>query len=187
MKEREKEEIMKTGKEAQFNYTNQGWEGDNYDGNLSIVEIAKLIRKKIKQRYPGCKFSIRTNKYSGGQSLYISLMESDFKILRRFEDLSETAIFNYTTQPGRYTEKELKGRLDIKHQQLGNFSGLYNPDVWNNGAFLTKQAYEMFQQIEGLVDSFNFDDSDGMIDYFHTNFYTHFSIGKWNKDIKETK
>jgi len=28
------------------------------------------------------------------------------------------------------------------------------------------------------------DDSDGMIDYFHTNFYISLNIGSWDKDIK---
>jgi hypothetical protein len=27
-----------------------------------------------------------------------------------------------------------------------------------------------------------FDESDAMTDYFHTAFYTHLSIGKWDKD-----
>jgi len=27
-----------------------------------------------------------------------------------------------------------------------------------------------------------FDESDAMTDYFHTAFYTHLSIGQWNKD-----
>jgi hypothetical protein len=27
-----------------------------------------------------------------------------------------------------------------------------------------------------------FDESDAMTDYFHTAFYTHLSIGKWDQD-----
>jgi hypothetical protein len=33
----------------------------------------------------------------------------------------------------------------------------------------------------GIVQSYNFDDSDSQCDYFHTNFYLHSGIGKWDK------
>jgi len=51
---------------------------------------------------------------------------------------------------------------------------------------LTSEALEVMTYAKNYIQSFNFDDSDGMIDYFHTNFYVHFSIGKWSKNFVNT-
>ena len=69
---------------------------------------------------------------------------------------------------------------DFQHTQLNQYF-LKEEDGYCNGIYLTKQCQEIFQRVMCIVNSFNFDDSDGMIDYFHTNFYTHLNIGKWDK------
>ena len=38
---------------------------------LTVVETAKLIRKQLKKRFPGQKFSVRSKSYSGGASITI--------------------------------------------------------------------------------------------------------------------
>ena len=40
-------------------YTANGWEGKNYDRNLTTQEIAKRVREYAKKNWPGWKFSIR--------------------------------------------------------------------------------------------------------------------------------
>lgn len=40
-------------------YTDNGWEGKNYDVNLNTKEIAKILRKELKV-FSGCKWSITT-------------------------------------------------------------------------------------------------------------------------------
>ena len=40
-------------------------------------------------------------------------------------------------------------------------------------------------EVHSLVNSYNYDDSDGMIDYFDTNFYMHLNVGKWDKPYKQ--
>ncbi|MGI6124931.1 MAG: molecular chaperone DnaJ, partial [Acetivibrionales bacterium] len=47
--------------------------------------------------------------------------------------------------------------------------------------YLTEEAKSVINQALNIINSYNFDDSDSQIDYFHTNFYTHMSIGKWDK------
>jgi hypothetical protein len=37
--------------------------------DLDVAEIAKLVRKDLKQAYPKYKFSVRIDRYSMGQSL----------------------------------------------------------------------------------------------------------------------
>ena len=55
------EQIRETaeGTRRQF-YTMNGWEGSRYDGNLSLKEIAKIVRAYVKEKYPLYKFSVRT-------------------------------------------------------------------------------------------------------------------------------
>jgi hypothetical protein len=38
---------------------------------LDPVDVAKLLREKLKQQFPGVKFRIRTSKYAGGSSIDI--------------------------------------------------------------------------------------------------------------------
>lgn len=45
----------------------------------------------------------------------------------------------------------------------------------------TPNAVTAMKTVTRIANAFNFDDSDGMIDYSHTNFYLHLSVGKWDK------
>ena len=47
--------------------------------------------------------------------------------------------------------------------------------------FLTDKAKELLQTAFSLLESYNFDNSDSMTDYFHQNFYSYLRIGKWDK------
>jgi hypothetical protein len=50
---------------------------------------------------------------------------------------------------------------------------------------LTPEAKEVMLKAYNISKSFNYDDSDSMIDYFDTNFYLHLEIGKWDKPFKK--
>lgn len=53
--------------------------------------------------------------------------------------------------------------------------------------YLPKEAYSVLKQVVDIVNSYNFDDSESMIDYFDRNFYFDLEIGKWDKPFKQTK
>jgi len=53
--------------------------------------------------------------------------------------------------------------------------------------YLTDDAKAFFQFVIRATQAYNYDDSDSMIDYFDTNFYSHFAIGKWDKAFTLTK
>jgi len=150
--ENKKQDDIQTGfkKEPTFNYTGHGWEGINYDIKLDITDIAKLIKKQLKKDFPGAKFSVTVERYSGGQSLTIALMGD---IEHPFKDKST----NYAQINHYYIDRDDR---------------------------LTDRAKNMFKRANELANSFNFQDSDGQIDYFHTNFYLNLKIGKWNKPFK---
>lgn len=154
--------------------------------NISLVDIAKLIKQQLKKEYPNCKFSIQTEFYSMGCSLHINIMETNFKLIKPFEELSESAIRTYTQGNYYRTVDELKHLQSKRHHQLSSFiENEYNEDVWNNGVFLTEQGFKLVKRIIDLTNKFNWDNSDSQIDYFDVKFYTHLNIGRWDKDLIE--
>ena len=64
-----------------------------------------------------------------------------------------------------------------KHHQVNNY---YVKD----DTCLTEEAKSVINLALNIINSYNFDDSDSQIDYFHTNFYTYMSIGKWDKPFQ---
>ena len=132
------------------NYTGHGWEGKDYDRNLTMTEIAKRVKAQLKETFPGCKFSVTSEYYAGGSSLHIYLMEADFFV---FVDGG------------------------IGHLQVNNYYIDKETD-------LTDWAKEVLKRAKDFAQSFNYDDSDGMIDYFSTNFYLHLNVGKWDRPFK---
>lgn len=51
-------------------------------------------------------------------------------------------------------------------------------------AGMTDRCVEVFRNIINYVESWNFDDSDSMTDYFHVNFYTDFEIGQSGRSFE---
>lgn len=144
-------------------YTQNGWKGENYNTNLNTKEITKILRDAIKIMYPLCKFSVSFDSFSGGSSIDISLMEAPYNVF-----VSDEAI----------TKHYIDGTTKIsKHIQMNHF-------YIENESRITEQCKLMFEDINSLIKSYRFDDSDGMIDYFHTNFYYDLNIGRWNKDFE---
>lgn len=46
---------------------------------------------------------------------------------------------------------------------------------------VTPEAFRVISKIKSFAQSFNYDDSDSMTDYFDRGFYDYYYIGKWNK------
>lgn len=132
-------------------YTRNGWKGENYNRNLSTKEIAKKIREELKIEFSDCKFSVIIKTYSGGSSIYVTLMEAPKNVLAK----------------------------DIK---TDNITGII---IGRNGSkYLNEYGNTIAKKVNEIIDSYRLDDSDSMIDYFHTNFYGFFYIGKWDKPFQ---
>lgn len=136
-------------------YTQNGWEGKNYNSDLGTKEIAAIIRNYIKEIYSDCKFSVTCKYYSGGSSISIRLMEASTDI---FQDAREVKDFQ------------------INEYYIDRFTEGFNLEIKT-----------MLKDIINLINSYRFDDSDSMIDYFHTNFYYSISIGAWDKPFQVVK
>lgn len=152
--------------------------------NLGTREISKRIREQLKAEFKSCVFSVVTEYYSMGSSIHISLMESNFKVIKDFKDIPETALINYADNDGR-TREQLSEMQNKKYHQLNcNFYEPYNPENWSNGVFLTEQGFNLFKRVMEIVNQYNYDESDIQTDYSDVNFYTDLSIGKWNKEYR---
>lgn len=131
-----------------------------------IKKIAKEIRKQLKQEFPQCKFSVRIERYSGGQSMTISLMQAPFAAFGSDKDA------NGNDGPGDYA-------------QLNQFQLRDEPqDYICNGYLLTPDAWAIMKRADEIQGRYNWDKSDPMTDYFNVNYYFHAEIGQWNKSFE---
>lgn len=166
------------------NYTGYGWEGKDYDRSLGIKEIAKIVRKQLKQQFPACKFSVKIERYSMGQSLHIDLMEGPFKAILKKGSIIDNEFVS--TKDQGYNESNGYAQLNQYTFKYPYFDHSHPIPGWNNGAQLSREAWTVMAKTYDIAKGFNYDDSDGMIDYFDTNFYLHLNIGNWDKPYQVT-
>lgn len=157
-------------------YTQNGWKGSNHDWSRSLKEIAQIVRAYVKEKYPTYRFSVRTSYASMCQELHVSLTQAP-------EDI-------YTRNPEDWT---LEQRYDVKRRFEYNYimpelTTWYENELveWLKKGLegLTEKGYSwdrycpkkeavqaMIDDVDAFVQSYNFEDCDGMIDYFHVDFY----------------
>jgi hypothetical protein len=141
-------------KETKMKFT-----GTKYNKNLSTTEIAGLIRQEIKaavksEMLPKAKYSVCSTHYSGGSSIDIVIIAPLFTIMN----------------PKRI---ELEAR-DPRFQW----------QTYESEPRYTAEASQALKAIEGMLSSYNFDDSDSQSDYFHVNFYGHVKFD-WRDESAE--
>lgn len=137
---------------TEYVWNEYSWTGSRYDFNLGRNELANNFREFVKEAYPHCKFSIRSHHSSGCQSFYISLIQADFEAFKQ-----------------EHRERYKEYSYQINHYYL------------DNDDKLTDRCKEVMKNVIDFVQSFNYDNSNAMFDYFDTNFYTTFSIGSCKK------
>lgn len=140
-------------------YTPTYTEGKKYQAvkNLSLKDIAKLIRQEIRETYPEWKISVRVDHHS---SIDLRVKDSPIKLYNKewailYIEAKETkdwSKFSEATRP--YINRQ------YNHEKLERF---------------TDEAKKIFDNFKLIVEQYNFDDSDSQTDYFHVNYYT--SIG----------
>mgnify|MGYP000288059198 CR=1 FL=1 len=127
-------------------YTQNGWAGSNYDSKLSTKEIAAKVRSYAKKNFPEFKFSITSRWSMYADSIYIELKTGPCV---PFVEGSRSAERGYMS-----TMSSVKG--------------------WENE--LTPKVFAALNAVSNYASSFRYNDSDGMQDYFDTNFYIHIEI-----------
>lgn len=149
-------------------YTQNGWKGSRYDSSRSLKEIAEAVRKFVKEQFPTYKFSVRTKYASMCQELIVEMKEAPCKIYKDFSELTEQ------------DKHDLIRRMEYNH--------VFNLTTWNDDEFeqeftriwaeygdwyrcVSDQIKAAAEAVDEYVNSYNYSDCDGMIDYFDVNFY----------------
>lgn len=122
-------------------YTANGWARSNYDSKLSTKEIAANVRAYAKKNFPGFKFSIRTEWSIYTDSMYIELKGGPCV---PFVNGTRSAERGYLSTSG--SVKPFKDEL-------------------------TPEVFAALDAVVTYASSYRYDDSDGMQDYYDTNFY----------------
>lgn len=132
-------------------YTQNGWKGRNYDSRMSAKDISIKIREYVKSAYPDCKFSVTTHYASMCSEISVALTSAPYEALK-----AENSDHG-------------KGYRQINYYYV------------EKDEALTDYAKAVLSDVNDVIKSYRFDDSDGMIDYFDTNFYYSLEVGRWNK------
>lgn len=135
-------------------YTANGWAGSNYDSKLSTKEIAAKVRAYAKKNFPGFKFSVRSEWSMYTDSMYIELKSGPCV---PFVEGSRSA-------------------------ERGYMSTMSNVKAWKDE--LTPEVFASLNAVSNYASSFRYDDSDGMQDYFDTNFYLNIEVSDEYKVIE---
>lgn len=162
-------------------YTECGWEGKNHDWNRSLKEVAQIVRAYVKEKYPTYKFSVRTSYASMCQELHVDLKESPIEIYKIADELNDDdktefrrkAMYNNVFSLNCWTDMEFITEYDRVTAEYGNFYKVMNE--------VTKAVVS---DIDSFVKSYNYEDCDGMIDYFHVDFYYFGCCRNNGQDVK---
>ena len=123
---------------------------------ISANEVA-AIRKELKAQFPEFKFGVR--KGSGSLSVDVVIQKATFAFKDAFDKSFQGKRYAQVNQywiPQHFTDMEEQAFLTKVNEIMHNAPGRAGGKVY-------------------------FDHSDAMTDYFHTSFYTHLSIGNWDK------
>lgn len=79
--------------------------------HFSVVETAKLLRKALKDGFPGVKFSVRSDSYAGGASIRVRYEDGPFKkdveaVAKQFAGASFDGMIDLKS----YHDSEYEGR-----------------------------------------------------------------------------
>lgn len=135
-------------------YSANGWAGSNYDSKLSTKEIAAKVRSYAKKNFPEFKFSVRSEWSMYTDSMYIELKSGPCV---PFVEGSRSA-------------------------ERGYMSTMSSVKAWKDE--LTPEVFAALNSVSNYASSFRYDDSDGMQDYFDTNFYIHIEVSDEYKVIE---
>lgn len=124
------------------------------------AEDVKAIRNELKEAFPKFKFAVR--KGSGSLSVDVVVQRATYAFQDQFE-------------------KSFQGK---RYAQVNQY--------WIKDHFSDAEEREFMLKVNEIMHNapgraggkVYFDESDAMTDYFHTAFYTHLSIGQWDKEYE---
>lgn len=180
-------------------YSGRGWKGVNSDKHLSTSEQAKAITSAMKEKYSDVKISRKSDVYSGGSSIDFNIMSSDKDMYISDSDidkLGDEQLFNTDITRGYGFERWANDNIDnyktdhtysvddvkkYAKETLNNIKSHENQNVRGNEWYLSDYGKKVVSDLNKEANSYTYDDSDAMTDYFNHGTYMNVSIGKWDK------
>lgn len=165
------EEIKETADStrSQF-YTMFGWEGSNHDWNRSLKEVAQIVRAYVKEKYPTYKFSVRTSYASMCQELHVDLKESPVKIYKTFEELNNDDFREISKRLFMWDYND-ENRINFLNASAEEKKKTIEESNSKYAYILNDATREVIEDVDAFVKFYNYEDCDGMIDYFDVDFY----------------
>lgn len=182
----EKSAIQLGVEKMEHSYTSYGWKGVNSNKGYSMKEIAKIIKQELQKKYSDCTFSVVKGGNAYCDTLDVCLMTSKRNPFQDYEVAVKDENFERYNIWGKSETEQEQAKRYLKESLAGGYIQVNEFDI-ERSYKLSSFGKELFTYAKNLCDSFNFDDSDGMIDYFHRGFYDSFHIGKWNKKFELIK
>lgn len=165
------EEIKETADStrSQF-YTMFGWEGSNHDWNRSLKEVAQIVRAYVKEKYPTYKFSVRTSYASMCQELHVTLKESPVEIYKTFEELDNDDFWEISKRLFMWGYND-ENRINFLNASAEEKKKTIEESNSKYAHILNDITRGVIEDVDAFVKSYNYEDCDGMIDYFNVDFY----------------
>ena len=162
-------------------YTEFGWEGSRHDWNRSLKEVAQIVRAYVKEKYPTYKFSIRTSYASMCQELHVELKESPVSVYKTWEELTTDDMEEIAKMLFRWSIEDqlnfLNASDEAKRKVIEESDNRYK-------YVLNEVTQSVIADVDAFVKSYNYEDCDGMQDYFHVDFYYFGCLKNNGADIK---
>ncbi len=133
---------------------------------ISAQDVS-AIRTELKQAFPGWKFAVR--KGSGSLSVDVTVLQGDIDFIEAY------CAKGVDAREAEYARKDRA--LQINQYWISDHWG-HAPAACDALTRINEIMHNAPGRAGGKV---FFDESDAMTDYFPTAFYTHLSVGAWNK------
>lgn len=149
-------------------YTANGWKGSNYNPARSLKEIAAIVRAYVKDKYPTYKFSVRTSYTSMCQELRVDVKEAPTQVYKTIDQLTKTDCDNIISRANRHDDWHLTSWTAA--EQKAEIERLW---LEHNAQYkiISDDVRAVANDVDDFVKSYNYEDCDGMIDYFDVDFY----------------
>ena len=163
------------------------WDGNQSHKYLHGAELSKAIREELKrQGVKGCSVSCKT--YSGGQTVRVKVATTaaDFVSREQYVNdytISDAGAWLYTEEgkaihrdtwfgfDGDMQQETLRSAARHAYDHAFTVGGEINHYYIDKYTEYTEAFRAKLHKINAVLDTYHYDDSNGMVDYFDTNFY----------------
>lgn len=180
--------------------------GSKSNQHLYGKNLSAAIRKDLKAA--GLKATVRVETYSGGQHIYVTMQVNASDYISKEEFVSNYQInfsCNWIADPegGEIHSSQFWNLDSEKRDAIRTYNALREYDkAWSTGkdhnfvgpnhyymdnldktlGMFTKAAHDRMRKANAIVLAYRYDESNGMVDYYNTNFY--YDIDLKNVDYK---